>query len=57
MRLFLAGYEANPYIELFEYKSFFVLGSFYYLRKSKKDYLNSYIDYIKNILVYRQVKH
>ena len=49
MRLFLAGYEANPYIELFEDKSFFVLGSFYYLRKSKKDYLNSYIDYIKNI--------
>lgn len=49
MRLFLAGYEANPYIELFEDKSFFILGSFYYLRKSKKDYLNSYIDYIKNI--------
>lgn len=49
MKLFLAGYEVNPYIELFEDKSFFVLGSFYYLRKSKKDYLNCYIDYIKNI--------
>lgn len=49
MRLFLAGYEANPYIELFEDKSLFVLGSFYYLRKSKKDYLNSYINYVKNI--------
>lgn len=49
MRLFLAGYEANPYIELFEDKSFFILGSFYYLRKSKKDYLKHYINYVKNI--------
>lgn len=49
MRLFLAGYESNPYIELFEDKSFFILGSFYYLRKSKKDYLKHYINYIKNI--------
>ena len=38
MRLFLAGYENNQYIELFEDKSFFILGSFYYLRKCKKDY-------------------
>ena len=48
MRLFLAVYEVNPYIELFEDKSFFVLGSFYYLRKCKKDYLDIYMNYIKN---------
>nr|DAS31674.1 MAG TPA: Queuine tRNA-ribosyltransferase [Caudoviricetes sp.] len=48
MRLFLAGYEANTYnIEIFENKSLFVLGSFFYLKKCKKDYLDKYINYIK----------
>lgn len=48
MKLFLSSYEINPDLEILtETKPLFVLGSFFYLKKCKKDYLDKYMNYVK----------
>lgn len=48
MRLFLANFESNSFIEGFEEKPLFVLGSFHYLRKMNIEFLEQYFNYVKN---------
>ena len=48
MKLFLSSYEIEQSISILtETKPLFVLGSFFYLRKCKKDYLDKYMNYVK----------
>lgn len=48
MKLFLSSYEIEQDMKvLIETKPLFVLGSFFYLRKCKKDYLDSYMSFVK----------
>ncbi len=48
MKLFLSSYEIEKDLEvLTETKPLFVLGSFFYLKKFKKDYLDRYMNYVK----------
>ncbi len=48
MKLFLSSYEINQDLEILtETKPLFVLGSFFYLKKCKKDYLDRYMNYVK----------
>lgn len=48
MKLFLSSYEIERDIKvLIETKPLFVLGSFFYLRKHKKDYLDRYMSFVK----------
>ncbi|WP_032894440.1 hypothetical protein, partial [Fusobacterium hwasookii] len=48
MKLFLSSYEIEQDLKvLTETKPLFVLGSFFYLKKCKKDYLDRYMNYVK----------
>lgn len=48
MKLFLSSYEIEQNINILtETKPLFVLGSFFYLKKCKKDYLDKYMNYVK----------
>jgi hypothetical protein len=48
MKLFLSSYEIEQDLKvLTETKPLFVLGSFFYLKKCKKDYLDKYMNYVK----------
>lgn len=48
MKLFLSSYELEQDLEILtETKPLFVLGSFFYLKKCKKDYLDRYMNYVK----------
>ncbi len=46
MKLYLSGLETFSYLKDFEIETpLFILGSFYYLKKSKLDFLNKYIEF------------
>ena len=48
MKLFLSSYEIQQDLKvLTETKPLFVLGSFFHLKKCKKDYLDKYMNYVK----------